>query len=169
MSKPVVSLIAACDKNRVIGYQNQLPWSIPADLKYFKATTLNKPIVMGRKTFDSIAKALPGRTNIVITRQHNWSAPNVVVVASLEQAISQAAATGAGEVMVVGGAQIYAESIAIADRLYITEVHAEYEGDTWFPEIDTQCWYEAKREDHFSALNDAVGYSFVTYERVTNR
>ncbi len=159
----ITSLIVAMGKNRVIGKDNQMPWHLPADLKYFKATTMDKPIIMGRKTFDSIGRALPGRTNIVITRNHNWSADGVVVAHSVVLALKIAAGEQTSEAMIIGGAQIYADALAYADRLYVTEIDIETEGDAFFPEFGQE-WYEVSRSAHV-ADGDKPAYAFVTLER----
>lgn len=158
-----VSLIAAVARNGVIGRDGDLPWRIPADLRFFKQTTMGKPIVMGRKTFDSIGRVLPGRTNIVVTRNADFAAKDAIIVASLDDAI--AAADGADEVMVIGGAEIYRQAVARADRLYLTEVDAEPEGDAHFPEIDRSEWRETARTDH-PAADGVPAFSFVTLDRV---
>jgi dihydrofolate reductase len=157
-----VSLIVAMSENRVIGVDNDLPWHLPADLKFFKATTLGKPIIMGRKTFDSIGRALPGRQNIVVTRNNDWSHDGVDVAESVEAAI--ALAEGADEIMITGGAQIYKQSMDIVDRMYITEVALTIDGHAHFPEFSNDNWYETARESH-SAEADKPAYAFVTYER----
>lgn len=150
MASLTLSLIVAMARNRVIGRDNALPWHLPEDLKYFKAVTMGKPILMGRKTFESIGRPLPGRLNIVITRDPGWQHPGVAVASSLEHALEQAAlepdARAAGEVMVIGGEQIYRAAIEKADRLYITRVEAEVAGDAFFPEYDEGTWREIKRQ-----------------------
>ena len=137
-----LAIIVAQAKNRVIGINNKLPWHLPEDLRYFKQVTMAKPIIMGRITFESIGRPLPGRTNIVISRQENYAPANVKVVSSLEDAIDLAESIclidGAEEAMVIGGAQIYAQALEKADRLYLTEVDAEIEGDAWFPEFQRE-------------------------------
>lgn len=158
-----VSIIVGMAKNRVIGADNDLPWHIPADLKYFKATTLGKPILMGRKTFDSIGKPLPGRQNIVITRNDAWEHDGVTVSPSLEAAISSAGEVD--EVMIVGGAQIYQQALSMADRMYITEVDLECEGDAVFPEFDVSEWKETSRQAH-PAEGGKPAYAFVVYDRL---
>ena len=145
-----VSLIVGMAENGVIGRDNTLPWHIPADLQYFKRVTLGKPIIMGRKTFESIGRPLPGRTNIVLTRQAGFAAAGVQVVATLEAAIAcarqQAAADGVDEIMVIGGAAVYAEALPRAERLYITRVHQRPEGDAHFPEPDPDEWKRVSAE-----------------------
>lgn len=159
----ITSIIVAMGRNRVIGQDNQLPWLLPADLIFFKATTMGKPIIMGRKTFESIGRALPGRTNIVITRNKNWSAEGVKVVHSLAKAIKLAGKEKTDEAMIIGGAQIYAEALEHTDRLYITEVDIEPEGDAFFPEIG-EGWSETSHIAH-PAEGCKPAYAFVTLER----
>lgn len=165
-----LALIVAQGRNRVIGHQNRLPWHLPEDLRYFKQVTLGKPIIMGRKTFESIGKPLPGRTNIVISRDVQWTADNIKIVRSLEEAIeiaeAQALIDGVEESVVIGGAQIYAQSLASVDRLYLTQVEAKPEGDAYFPEIDYAAWQELDRKSY--PAGDAPGhyaYSFLVLER----
>lgn len=145
-----VSLIVGMAENGVIGRDNALPWHIPADLQYFKRATLGKPVIMGRKTFESIGRPLPGRTNIVLTRQPGFAAEGVRVAATLadalQQASQQAEADGVDELMVIGGAAVYAEALPLADRLYITRVHQCPEGDARFPEPDQACWVRVSAE-----------------------
>lgn len=157
-----ISLIVAVAENGVIGRDGDLPWRIPADLRFFKETTMGKPIVMGRKTFESIGRALPGRTNIVISRDSSFAADDIVVVGDLEAAL--VVAGDVPEVMVIGGAQVYALALPRADRIYLTEVHAAPVGDVGFPELDPGVWRETSRTEHGS--EDGVpGYAFVTLER----
>jgi len=157
-----LSLIAAVAANGVIGRAGGLPWRIPADLRHFKAVTLGKPVIMGRKTWQSIGRPLPGRRNIVVSRDARFVAEGAEVAASLDAAL--AAVADAEEAMVIGGAAIYAEALPRADRLYLTEVHADVEGDVYFPEFDRAAWRETAREDH-PAGGDAPAFSFVTLER----
>ncbi|WP_259780536.1 dihydrofolate reductase [Aestuariispira ectoiniformans] len=163
-----ISLIVAMGRNNVIGVEGGLPWHIPGDLKFFKAQTLGKPIVMGRKTFESIGRPLPGRPNIVITRQEGYAPEGVEVVSTLRDALrlgtEHAERLGKDEVMIVGGAQIYAASLERADRLYITEVDAAPEGDAYFPKVDKAAWRESFREDH-AAEGDIPAYSFLILDR----
>lgn len=156
-----LSLIVAAAANGVIGRDNKLPWHLPNDLKYFKAVTMGKPVVMGRKTFESIGKPLPGRPNIVVTRDPAWTAPGVTVAHGLDEAIRAAEGFGAEEVMIIGGAQIFAESFGKADRLYLTEVHAAVEGDVVLTGYDPADWREVGRERH----DGDPAYSFVVLER----
>ncbi|KAA0695128.1 dihydrofolate reductase [Halopseudomonas laoshanensis] len=141
---PRIALIAAMGRNHVIGRDNQLPWHLPEDLKYFRSMTWGKPIVMGRKTFDSLGRPLPGRTNIVITRQSGLQLPGASVQgsvdAALEQAGRQALLDGVDEIMVIGGENLYRQMLDRADRLYLTLVDAEPEGDAWFPAVDGAQW-----------------------------
>lgn len=157
-----ISLIVAVAENGVIGRDGDLPWRIPADLKFFKDTTTGHPIVMGRKTHQSIGRALPGRTNIVVTRDPEFSGDDIAVVGDLDSAL--AAAGEADEVMVIGGAQIYAMALPRAKRIYLTEVHIAADGDTRFPELDRGIWSETARVDH-PAEGDIPAFSFVTLER----
>jgi dihydrofolate reductase len=165
--RPVISFVVARADNGVIGRDNALPWHLPADLKHFKRLTVGKPVVMGRRTFESIGKPLPGRHNIVLTRDPSWRAEGVTVVTNLAEAIAAAGLdpkTRADEVMIIGGAAIYAEALPIATRVYLTEIHAVPEGDTWLPAFDSVRWRETAREDH-PAEDDRPAYSFVTLER----
>lgn len=166
-----LAMIAAQSQNRVIGNNNKLPWYLPEDLKYFKRVTLGKPIIMGRKTFESIGRPLPGRTNIIITRNPDWThdGAGVRVVHSLQQAIelaeSLALVNGFEESLVIGGAEIYALALPQADRLYLTQVHAEVQGDAHFPPLAPTQWQEMARED-FSAIEpNPYDYSFIVLDR----
>lgn len=165
-----LSLIVAAAENGVIGRDNKLPWHLPEDLKYFKRVTMGKPIVMGRKTFESIGRPLPGRTNIVITRNPDWQAEGVralpTVEAALELAEEIALIDGAEELMVIGGAEIYRAALPLADRLYLTEVHAQVSGDALLPDIDWSCWRELGRERHAASDSNPYDYSFVVFDRV---
>ncbi len=165
MSRARIALIAAQAENRVIGLDNKMPWHLPEDLQYFKKITLGKPVIMGRKTFESIGRPLPGRTNIVVTRQSDWRAEGVVTASGLEQALSLAERESPDELMVIGGAQIYAEALPLAQRIYLTQIHKEIEGDAWFPALGDQ-WVSVSRQDGHSDRQD-LGYSFLTFERVT--
>jgi len=163
VNKPRVSVIAALARNRVIGIENGLPWRLPEDLAHFKALTLNHPILMGRKTFESLGRPLPGRTNIVITRNADYQPVGCVVADSIPGAIALCA--DADEVFFIGGAELYAQAIPLADRLYLTEVDIEAEGDAWFPDYDHSAFREVSREPHTGERGDALRFDFVLYER----
>ncbi len=164
------ALVVAMAENRVIGRDGDMPWHLPEDLKYFKRVTMGKPIIMGRKTYQSIGRPLPGRLNIVITRDDSYAPEGVHVVHSLDRAIAvareRAAEDGADEVMIVGGGQIYADAASLADRVYLTEVHAAIDGDTVFPELPEDDWREVSRERHAAVKEGEPAYSFVILERL---
>ncbi len=164
-----ISLIVAYADNRVIGKDNQLPWHLPEDLKHFKAVTLGKPIIMGRKTWESLGRPLPKRMNIVITRNDNYQAEGATVVDSLETAIAvaifQAQRDGVNEVMVIGGATIYQQALDIVDRLYITQVHLNPDGDAYFPELVEDEWQVT--EHQACQAENGTAYSLVVYERMS--
>lgn len=160
----MISLIVAMDRNRLIGRGNALPWHLPADLAHFKSITLGKPIVMGRKTYESIGRPLPGRHNIVVSRNPDFSAPGCTVVASVEAAL--AAAGDVPEVMVIGGAQVYAEALPRAQRIYLTRVDAAFEGDAWFPALDAAVWRECHCAEHAPDDRNPYPYVFLVLERV---
>ncbi|KAF0802339.1 dihydrofolate reductase, partial [Alcanivorax xiamenensis] len=163
-----VAMIVAMARNRVIGRDNKLPWYLPNDLKYFKRTTLGKPVVMGRLTWESLGRPLPGRTNIVISRDPDYQAEGGRVVADLDQALELAESVafidGQDEVMILGGAQIYALALPRADRLYITEVQADVEGDAWFPRWDRSEWVERGRESFKAEGPNPYDYDFVVFD-----
>jgi dihydrofolate reductase len=162
-----LSLIVAVSRNGVIGINNQLPWHLPEDLKYFKSVTMGKPMIMGRKTYDSIGRPLPGRTNIVITRDPSWQAEGVEVASTLEAALELGRfacdKANADEIMVIGGEQIYRMTLPAAKRLYLTQVEAEVEGDAFFPEIDINDWQQVA-ETH-PELTDTHPYRFLILDR----
>ena len=160
-----VTLVVAMAENRCIGRDNMLPWHIPTDLKRFKAVTMGHPMIMGRKTFLSIGRVLPGRPNIIVTRDRDFRAEGAEIVHSLEDALAAAKAHGTGEIMVIGGTDIFGQALPIADKLDICHVHAEVPGDTFFPEIDPDQWTEASREDHNPDQSDGPSYSFVVYNK----
>ncbi|WP_409284677.1 dihydrofolate reductase [Pseudomonas protegens] len=163
-----LSLIAALAQNRVIGVDNSMPWHLPGDFKFFKATTLGKPIIMGRKTWDSLGRPLPGRLNIVVSRQTGLVLEGAEVYPSLQAAVERAEEwaleQGASELMLIGGAQLYAQGLEQADRLYLTRVALNPEGDAWFPQFDEQQWKRVSE-----VLNppegDKPAYSFEVWER----
>jgi dihydrofolate reductase len=151
------------DSNRLIGKNNSLPWHLPADLAFFKATTMGKPIIMGRKTFASIGKALPGRQNIVVTRDCNFDAPDCEVASSIDAAI--AIVDDTEEVMLIGGASLYQQTIDVADIIYLTLIHHEFKGDTWFPEINPEFWKLVSQDDFEADEKNPFAYSLVKYLR----
>lgn len=161
---PRICLIVALAANGVIGLNNALPWHLPADLKHFKALTMGHPVVMGRKTHESIGRPLPGRRNLVITRNRDYSSPGCEIVHSLDEAI--AACRGAGEIFIIGGAELYRESLPRAHRLEFTEIGAEFEGDATFPEFSREQWRETGREIHSDEPGIPFRYDFVRYERI---
>jgi dihydrofolate reductase len=165
-TKPILSLIAAMARNRVIGIDNKLPWHLPADLQHFKATTLGKPMIMGRKTWESLPGLLPGRPHIVVSRDPGYVAEGAQVADSLEAAIALAGEL-ADEAMIIGGANLYAQALPLADRLYLTLVDAELEGDAWFPDFDEDDWRLDAREDHAPDDRNPYPYRFLSYTRVT--
>jgi dihydrofolate reductase len=167
MEKPLVSLIVARSRNGVIGRDGALPWHLSADLKHFKRQTVGKPVVMGRKTFDSIGKPLPGRHNIVVTRNADWKFAGVTVVPNIAEAIAAAGLDlkiRAPEIMIIGGADIYAQCLQFADRLYLTDVQVEIAGDAFFPPLDETIWRETARVD-YAAGAEQPAFSFRLLER----
>ena len=159
-----LSLIVAMDKNRVIGIDGDLPWKLSSDLKYFREITMGKPIIMGRITHESIGRPLPGRQNIVVTRNPDFKAEGCDVVSSIDAALELVKEED--EVMMIGGATLYVDILPRADLLYLTEVHAEVEGDTWFPEIQADQWLEKSRARFSADDKNQYDHSFVVYERI---
>jgi len=160
--KPRIALIAAVAKNRVIGVHNTLPWRLPEDLQHFKALTMGHHILMGRKTFESIGRPLPGRTMVIISRNDYSAPPGCLVAHSIPDAL--AACAGDQEVFFVGGAQLYEQALPLADRLYLTEIHAEFAGDAWFPQFERTAWREFSRSPRHDAAS-TLDYDFVVYQR----
>jgi dihydrofolate reductase len=164
--RPRLSLVVAVAENGVIGRDGGLPWHIPSDLKRFRAITMGHPLIMGRKTWDSLPKKpLPGRQNIVISRQKALNAPGADVVASFAEALEKARSLSSSEIHVIGGARVFEEALAIADRVYLTRIAARPEGDTFFPELDPAIWLEVAREAYEQGLNDTAAYALFTYDR----
>ncbi|MCG9098967.1 dihydrofolate reductase [Laribacter hongkongensis] len=159
---PPLALIAARARNGVIGLDNRMPWHLPEDLAYFKRVTLGKPVVMGRKTFESIGRPLPGRLNIVVTRNPDWQAAGVQVAHSLDAALALAAAAAPEEIMLIGGAELYRQALPQADVLYLTEIDAEFAGDAFFPEVDLARW-RIDREEAGQRDSDGLRWRFVRY------
>jgi dihydrofolate reductase len=167
---PRLVLVAAVAENGVIGRDGGMPWHLPGDLRHFKAITLGKPVIMGRRTFDSIGrKPLPGRPNIVMTRDKSFAAGGVTVVADLEGALrvaeKEAARLAADEIAIIGGSTLYAEAMPRASRLYLTEVHAKPEGTVRFPDFDRAAWREVSREGPQREPGEAHAYTFMTLDR----
>lgn len=161
----LLSLIVAVAQNGIIGRDNQLIWHLPNDLKQFKRLTTGHPIIMGRKTFDSIGKPLPNRTSIVITRNKEWQHEGVVVVHSVEEAIAAAQQTQTDEAFVIGGAEIYRKMLPLADKLYLTEVKADFEGDAYFEAISNNEWKEVSRVAHSVDEKHSIPFDFVELVR----
>ena len=163
------ALIVAVAENGVIGIDNKMPWHIPADLKYFKKVTMGKPLLMGRKTFESLGKPLPGRPHIVVSRDQTFAYPEVEVRHSLEEgfdlAKAKAESMGLEEFMIIGGANIYQQLLPKVDRMYLTQVHTSYKGDAFFPDYDSQQWREQSRED-IEPTDSTAGYSFLVLDRI---
>ena len=159
---PPLALIAARARNGVIGLDNRMPWHLPEDLAYFKRVTLGKPVVMGRKTFESIGRPLPGRLNIVVTRNPGWQAAGVQVAHSLDAALALAAEAVPEEIMLIGGAELYRQALPQADVLYLTEIDAEFAGDAFFPEVDLARW-RIDREEAGQRDSDGLRWRFVRY------
>lgn len=158
-----LSAIVAMAANRVIGANNQLPWRLPADLARFKRLTLGHTLLLGRKTYESIGRPLPGRTFVVVTRQRDYAPPGVKVAHTVDEAL--ALAQGDDEVFVAGGAEIYAQTMDRLNRLYLTRIERDFPGDTYFPEVDLSGWKLLEQEHHPASAPDALPYSFLTYER----
>lgn len=165
-----LALIVAAARNNAIGKNNTLPWHLPQDLKYFKSMTLGKPIIMGRKTYESIGRPLPGRPNIVITRQPDWTAEGVLVAANLTSAIDLAERAASelegkpDEAMIIGGAEIYRCGIELAQRIYLTRIGVDIDGDAFFPELDSRCWKRVSVTPGDAA--SPLPYEFQLFERV---
>lgn len=163
-----ICLVVAVAQNRVIGREGGLPWKLPSDLRHFRRITLGHPIVMGRRTHESIGRPLPGRENIVITRDPDYAATGVTVVVGIDDALAVATnAARGGRIMVIGGGQIYAATLSLATEIVMTKVHACVDGDTWFPELDMSLWLEVSREDCPPERHGEPAFSFVTLKKRT--
>jgi len=164
------SLIVAAAENGTIGQNGRIPWHLSADLRYFKQVTMGAPVIMGRKTYESIGFALPGRANIVVTRNEKFQALDVDVVLNLEEALSKARGIlekeGGEELFVIGGAEIYAQAMRMADRIYLTRVHAEFPGDVFFPPLDEGSWKKIASEKQLAESKESPSFSFMILERV---
>ncbi len=168
----IISLIAALSENKVIGKKNDLPWSLPDDMKYFMQTTRNHHVILGRKNYDSIPekfKPLPNRTNIVVTRQKDFVAPNCILVKSIAEALKIADDANEKEVFVIGGSEIYKQTLAVASKLYLTEIKSIIGGDVFFPSFNKNEWLEISRVNHNQIdSRHAYAFDFVIYERITS-
>ncbi|MDO8436032.1 MAG: dihydrofolate reductase [bacterium] len=164
----LISIIVAIGNNQVIGIKNSLPWNLPADMEHFRSLTVGKPIIMGQKTFESIGKALPLRTNIILTLDKSFHAPNCITAYSIDEALQIAQNTGAKEVMICGGVSIYKQFLPLAGRLYLTFIDGNFEGDAYFPEFDYNEWEEVERVSNEPDKNNAYRYSFVVLQKKKN-
>lgn len=167
--RPRIALIWAMSRNRVIGKKNALPWRLPADMAHFKALTTGHPVIMGRKTYESLGRPLPNRVNIVLTGDRGWSATGCLIAHSLREAVelaSQHLPADKSEVFVMGGENVYRQALACADRLYVTRVEAEVEGDAWFPEVDWTAWQETGRSQHVQDEKNPYACTFLSYKRL---
>lgn len=160
----MISLIWAQDDHGLIGKEGALPWRLPADMAWFRKRTLGKPILMGRRTYESIGRPLPGRLSMILTSRTDYTAEGCKVVHSLDEAI--ATAGNAEEIMVIGGAEVYAQALPLAERLYCTRIHAAFEGDTFFPSVDFDQWREEFREDHEADAKNPYSYTFLVMSRL---
>lgn len=163
--KVAIAMVVAASTNNVIGKNNQLVWNLPNDTRFFKNITWGFPVIMGRKTFEALGKPLAGRTNIVITRQSNWTAEGTTTAKDLEDAVAKAAATNAKQLFVIGGGEIYKQSMPIADTIYITRVHTTVEGDAHFPVIEAHEWQLESNEDFPADEKHAFAYSFQVWKK----
>ena len=167
--KPVIALVVAIAENGAIGRGGELPWRLSSDMRYFRKVTMGKPVIMGRRTFKSLPRVLDGRLNVVLTRDPGFVAPDAIMAHSLKEGLSAARAsaerTGADEIMVIGGEDVFREVLPQAHRIYLTEVHASPEADTWFPDFDKREWREVSREKHEAGPRDEHAFSFVVLER----
>lgn len=167
--KPVIALVVAIAENGAIGRGGELPWRLSSDMRYFRKVTMGKPVIMGRRTFKSLPRVLDGRLNVVLTRDPGFVAADAIMAHSLKEGLSAARAsaerTGADEIMVIGGEDVFREVLPQAHRIYLTEVHASPEADTWFPDFDKREWREVSREKHEAGPRDEHAFSFVVLER----
>jgi len=164
----IISMIAAVAKNQVIGKNNDLVWRLPDDMKYFMETTQNHYVIMGRRNYDSIPhkfKPLPNRVNIIVTKQQNYTADDCIIKNNIEDALNYARANKQKEVFIIGGGQIYRQSLPLANKLYITEIKESFEGDTYFPELKKAAWQEISRQNHPKDERHAHTFDFVVYQR----
>ncbi len=165
---PQITLVAALDEHRVIGHRGDLPWRLPADLKHFKRITMGHPLVMGRKTHESIGKPLPGRENIVLTRNRDYTAAGCTIAHSLDAAITHAANAGSGQVMVIGGASIFRRALPRATRMHLTVVAGRYDGDTFFPSFNSEQWRVVSSKQHPADDSNEAAMTFVQLQAVAD-
>jgi len=163
----ILSAIVAAARNNVIGQDNKLPWRLPADMRYFKATTMGHPVIMGRLTYESFGRALSGRTNIVITHRTGYRLPDALVAGSLTEALDQAREKMPDEAFIIGGAQVYKESLPLLDRIYLTRIFEDFEGDARFPDLDPGQWTMTREEQHASDEKNPYPFAFQLWERTT--
>jgi dihydrofolate reductase len=161
----IISFIVAVSENNVIGKNNKLPWHLPSDMKYFKNQTWAMPVVMGRKTFEALGKPLEGRTNIVITRQPDWKPGGVEIVHSIDQAIVEATKLDAKEIFIIGGAEIFSAALPSADRIYLTLIHHNFDGDAFFPELKQDEWKLVSNKDYNADEKNKYAHTFQVWER----
>lgn len=161
----IISFIVAASENNVIGKNNKLPWYLPTDMKYFKNVTWGMPVVMGRKSFEALGEALKGRTNIVVTRNKNWKANGIQAVQSIDQAITLAAQTDAKEIFIIGGGEIFRAALPSADRIYLTRVHENFDGDAFFPELNEEDWKLVSSRECSPDEKNSYALSFEVWER----
>lgn len=161
----MIAIVVAIAENNVIGKDNQLIWHLPADLRHFKQKTMGHPMIMGRKTFESIGKPLPGRTTIIVTRQEDYQAEGCIVVYSVEEAIAKGKELDSEQVSIVGGAEIYKQALPYVDTLYLTEVHHAFDGDTFFPDLQKEEWQEMSAESHQQDEKNEYAYTFKELRR----
>jgi dihydrofolate reductase len=168
--EPVIALVVAMAENRAIGHGGDLPWHLHSDMRYFRAITMGKPVIMGRRTFKSLPRVLDGRLNVVLTRNAAFEAPGAIMAYDLEEALDVARKatrkSGADEIMIIGGEDVFREVLPQAGRIYLTEVHAAPPADTWFPELDGREWREVSREAHAAGPKDDHAFSLVVLERI---
>ncbi|MEO8820349.1 MAG: dihydrofolate reductase [Ginsengibacter sp.] len=165
----MLSHIAAASENNSIGLNNDIPWKLSTDFKYFKNKTWGMPVIMGRNSFEAMKTALPGRINIVITRNTNWQAENAFVVHTINEAIEKAKESEAKEIFIIGGGEIFKQTISIVDRIYLTRVHTTMEGDTFYPEIDKTKWQLKSEESHPADDKNNYPYTFEVWEKIPQK
>jgi len=163
MPKPILSIITAMDKNRLIGKENGLPWHLPEDLAFFKKTTLNKPIIMGRKTFESIGRPLPGRTTIIISRNKDYKVEGCIVLSSIDSVLEFC--KNDHEIMLIGGASLYEQWLPYAHQMYLTLIDGEFDGDAWFPDYQPDSWITTWQESHQTEKKPPLSYQFLKLEK----